>query len=134
MWRFSKFCLELSVCLLCAGCGPNETDLTELNRSCIQVEEISGGSSGAENGSGETAVRITMPDYAALYRETAKAEDFQACLADVLQSGNYSTVQFTKTVPVTAKDGNRTVQSDEAVNSLLEQELFRAINALEEAP
>ncbi len=121
------------ICLLFSGCGSNETDLKEINRSCIYVEEVTNDSSGTESNFEEVAtVKITMPDYVDLYQKAGKAEDFQAYLTEALQSGDYSTLQFTETVPVITKDGNRIIQSDDAVMNLLEQELIRAMNALEE--
>lgn len=120
------------ICLLFSGCGLNEVDLEEINRSCIYVEEIDDNSSGLESDCEKVTVNITMPNYVDLYLRASKAEDFQAYLAEALQSGDYLTLQFTETVPVITENGNRIIQSDDAVMNLLEQELIRAINALEE--
>lgn len=120
------------ICSLFSSCGLNEVDLEEINRSCIYVEEIDDNSSRLSSDCEEVTVNITMPNYVDLYLRASKAENFQGYLAEALQSGDYLTLQFTETVPVITKDGNRIIQSDDAVMNLLEQELIRAMNALEE--
>lgn len=104
--------------------------LTEANRKCITVDELSITMQSESEGTAEILVR--MPDYLKLFRNAMDSADPEEYVLDALKSGKYEICEYNETARVTVESGKRSVHTEESVKKLIEEKLIEAINALPE--
>ena len=77
---------------------------------------------------GNAKIIAKIPDYTQLFKAAAEEENMTKALARAIKKGEYPTVEYQTTVPVTVIDGEQVIDSDAEVKKFIEKELIKAIN------
>jgi len=114
-----------------AACGSGEDDSSKLQEAAQKavVTEVQQTTMKTES-EGEAVVLFTVPDYVQLFSEACKQDKFDRYLLKSLQKGQYETVQVEQTVPFMMEDNEMVLQTDEALEQILEPMLIDAVNAV----
>lgn len=114
----------------CSKSYETERTMEELVMDCVTVEE--GNAVITSSDSGFTEVTVTMPNYKKIFLECDDYRKLEEYITDVLLSGKYPVSEYNETAEVIVKDGIQTIETDEIVRYLLEEELIDAVNAISE--
>lgn len=82
--------------------------------------------------SGTAHIVAQVPSYTEIFLEAYEKEDMTRALVSAIRRKEYSTVEYSGYAPYTIYDGVETIDTDEAFESFIEQELIKAINAVME--
>lgn len=142
MKRSQPITIVLAVALVlslsaCSSSPDSDTEAEKLsqqiqqaNTEAIRVETQTITMTGATEGTVE--VTVELPDYEALFKTAYAQDDPDQTLLKALQSGDFDTKAYEVTAQVTVEDGKEVLHTEEAVQALLEQELFATIHNLAE--
>jgi len=110
------------------GCGNKDesSKLQEVSQNTV-VTDVQQSTMLSET-EGEAVVLFTVPDYVQLFSEACKQDDFDKYLLKSLQKGEYETVQVEKTVPFVIENNEMVLQTDKALEEILEPILIDAVN------
>lgn len=113
------------------ACGGGEDDGSKLQAAAQDAvtTEVQQTTMKTES-EGEAVVLFTVPDYVQLFAEASKANDFDRSLLKALQKGQYETVQVEQTVPFVMENGEMALQTEEALDQILDAMLIDAVNAV----
>lgn len=108
----------------------SEDNFAEINRSCIEIEELE--ITMTDDSTGKAKILIRLPDYTEIFLQAAQTENPEQSVLKALKRGKFEYLEFEETVDVTVENRQEVIRSEEIVNSLMEQELIKAVNAVSE--